>query len=187
MIKYIPNILTLYRLIGAIIMIGVEPFSDTFYTLFITCGITDMLDGWIARKFDVTSELGSRLDTVADVSLMSVSLIKIARKILEKLPRASEILLFVALGLRALSYIICAIKFHKMSSVHSYLGKTSMFLAFFVPLIIATDFGSIYGTIVVIVFLTATLEEILIHLLSKEYSESHKSIFLLKKESERDS
>lgn len=68
MIKFIPNILTLIRIINI-------PFIVIFFTLdnikltiiiAILTAITDYLDGFIARKFNVTSELGAKLDAVSD-------------------------------------------------------------------------------------------------------------------------
>lgn len=52
-------------------------FSLEFYCLYITAGLSDMVDGTIARKTHTVSELGSQLDTIADFSLAVVCLIKI--------------------------------------------------------------------------------------------------------------
>ena len=68
MIKHIPNILTSIRIISI-------PFIVTFFTLdridltiiiAIFAAITDYFDGLIARKFNVKSELGAKLDAVSD-------------------------------------------------------------------------------------------------------------------------
>lgn len=68
MIKYIPNILTSIRIISI-------PFIVTFFTLdridltiiiAIFTSITDYFDGYIARKFNVQSEFGAKLDAVSD-------------------------------------------------------------------------------------------------------------------------
>ncbi|MBN2796896.1 MAG: CDP-diacylglycerol--glycerol-3-phosphate 3-phosphatidyltransferase [Clostridia bacterium] len=74
----LPNILTIIR----IILIPV--FVWLFYTdiphnldyaliVFITAGITDVLDGYIARKYHLESDLGKVLDPLADkMMLLSV-------------------------------------------------------------------------------------------------------------------
>ena len=52
-------------------------FSVAFYIVYTLCGFSDMIDGTIARKTNSTSELGSKIDTVADLAFVTVSLIKI--------------------------------------------------------------------------------------------------------------
>lgn len=68
MIKYIPNILTSIRIISI-------PFIIVLFTLnkielaiiiAIITAITDCFDGYIARKFNVESEFGAKLDAVSD-------------------------------------------------------------------------------------------------------------------------
>ena len=47
-----------------------------FLLVYIFCGITDILDGFIARKINATSELGSKLDSFADMIIIFVVLFK---------------------------------------------------------------------------------------------------------------
>ena len=64
--KQIANIITSCRILGSIGLLFCPVFSAYFYGLYIFCGLTDMVDGTIARKTNAVSEFGSRLDTVAD-------------------------------------------------------------------------------------------------------------------------
>ena len=79
----IPNCLTLFRII-AIPIIVVIHFSEIEYgnwyatILFTLAGISDGLDGYLARKWDQTSKLGAFLDPVADKLLVTTMLILIA-------------------------------------------------------------------------------------------------------------
>ncbi len=64
----IPNVLTLSRIGAApilILLLRDQNFSLAL-VLFVVAGITDGLDGWIAKKFNCTSELGARMDPLAD-------------------------------------------------------------------------------------------------------------------------
>lgn len=45
------------------------------FILYSICGITDFLDGWIARKFNMYSQLGKMLDPIADKLLIAVLLL----------------------------------------------------------------------------------------------------------------
>jgi cardiolipin synthase len=68
----LPNVITLFRLILVPLTIGLmleRHFAAAFW-VFITAGISDALDGFIARRFDMRSELGAILDPVADKALL---------------------------------------------------------------------------------------------------------------------
>ena len=42
-----------------------KPLSTLFLTIYVLTGISDVLDGAIARKYTTTSELGAKLDSIA--------------------------------------------------------------------------------------------------------------------------
>ena len=64
-------------MIGSIGLLFCPVFSDSFYVLYLFCGLTDMVDGTIARKMDAASEFGARLDTAADFLFVIASFVKI--------------------------------------------------------------------------------------------------------------
>ena len=49
--EYIANYISISRAIMSIILLIPETFSIAFSIIYIYCGISDMLDGFIARKF----------------------------------------------------------------------------------------------------------------------------------------
>ena len=77
MIKHIANILTGFRVLGSVLLLFFPAFSVAFYSIYLFCGLSDMIDGTIARKTNSTSEFGSKLDTVADLVFVTVSMIKV--------------------------------------------------------------------------------------------------------------
>ena len=48
-------------------------FSILFYMLYLFCGLTDMVDGTVARKIGSASEFGVKLDSAADIVFVAVS------------------------------------------------------------------------------------------------------------------
>lgn len=68
----IPNIITILRLLlvpAIVVMIGAQSWVGAFL-LFLAAGISDGLDGFIARRYDMRSELGAYLDAFADKALL---------------------------------------------------------------------------------------------------------------------
>lgn len=71
------NLLTLFRIFFSFIILSALFFNIEFLfaqTAYILAVITDLLDGFIARKFNLQTKLGKFLDPVADVFLSQVSL-----------------------------------------------------------------------------------------------------------------
>lgn len=70
------NIITAARIILSIGMLCVPVFSLSFRVLYLAAGVSDMLDGPIARKTGKVTAFGSELDTAADIVLAAVCLVK---------------------------------------------------------------------------------------------------------------
>jgi cardiolipin synthase len=72
MLAYIPNLLTAVRLalVPVFIVIVYEQDYANALVIFLFAGITDGLDGYIAKRFDCESRLGALLDPVADKCLL---------------------------------------------------------------------------------------------------------------------
>ena len=72
MIRHIPNIITLSRIPIAVALPFVQPSPSVFWTLYLLCGFSDVLDGAVARSTGTVSRLGERLDTIADIIFVAV-------------------------------------------------------------------------------------------------------------------
>ena len=80
MLKLIPNILTFVRLVLSIVfltMILRSPYAasrslflDIAFAVFVIAGLTDIVDGLIARKLNVTSKFGRMIDPLVDKILV---------------------------------------------------------------------------------------------------------------------
>lgn len=71
------NTITFFRIAASIVLLSCPVFSPAFYVFYIAAGLSDMLDGFVARKTDTVSKLGARLDTIADFVLVVVCLVKL--------------------------------------------------------------------------------------------------------------
>lgn len=62
--KHLPNTITLLRILLSTVLIFLIDQPIMFFLIYFSAGITDMLDGFIARRFQVMSEFGARLDSI---------------------------------------------------------------------------------------------------------------------------
>ncbi len=79
--RNIANALTISRILCGVCLLFFEVFSLPFYFLYLFCGLSDMLDGFVARKTKSVSEFGSKLDSLADVVFLTCSAIKLLPEI----------------------------------------------------------------------------------------------------------
>ena len=70
--RHIPNIITLSRIPMAVALTFVQSSPAIFWTLYLLCGLSDILDGAVARLTGTVSRLGERLDTLADIVFVAV-------------------------------------------------------------------------------------------------------------------
>ena len=68
----IPNLITIFRLVlvpAVVVMIGQGRWEAAF-GLFLIAGVSDAIDGFIARRFDMRTECGAYIDPLADKALL---------------------------------------------------------------------------------------------------------------------
>ena len=60
------NVITGLRILVSAVLVFCPVFSPIFYVLYLIAGLSDMVDGIIARKTNSVSEFGSKFDSIAD-------------------------------------------------------------------------------------------------------------------------
>ena len=126
------DLITGFRILCAFALLFCQPFSPPFILLYLIAGITDMIDGAVARMTATTSEFGSKLDTAADFVFVAVCLWKL-------LPRlAVPLWLWVWIVLIALIKMINIIFGYviqkKYVACHTVMNKVTGVLLFMLPL-----------------------------------------------------
>lgn len=173
------------RIVGAISLFFVKPFSVAFFIIYSLSGISDIFDGWLARKTGSVSELGSKLDSVADLLFYGAMLIKLLPALIDWLPHIIWCFVIAIIAIRAISYCFVAVKHHRFSSMHTYANKASGLFVFCVPYFVVLIEPVIYCSAVCVVTAFASIEELLIHLFVSDYRDDIKTIFRVKR-SDRD-
>ena len=151
----IANIITSLRIVGTAVLLFIAPFTKEFFIIYSLTGFTDAIDGTIARKTNTQSPFGAKLDSIADLLLYGVMLVKILPVLLGILPQYIWVIFWIIVIIRAVTYIYTAFKHHKFLSNHTVLNKISGFFAFMLPYFIcvksvAVLYCNIIGTIVLI-------------------------------------
>ena len=129
----------------------------SFWALYLITGITDMLDGFLARRWGVESKFGARLDSLADM----VFVIAVGAKLFPwlKLPTA----LWVMIGLIALVKNVNAVSAyvvnHKIEFLHTKANKLTGFLLFAGVMTIGQSFFIPVAWVIACVALFAAIQE----------------------------
>ena len=107
-------------------------FSPTFFLLYIAGGISDMIDGAVARKTGNVTEFGSRLDTVADIVFVAVCLIKLLPVL--HVPVWLYIWIAIIAFIKLVNIAAGYIRQKEFVAVHSVINKATGCLLFIFPL-----------------------------------------------------
>ena len=83
--KMLADSITASRILFSALLLFFPPTSFAFALLYLLCGITDVLDGFIARKLHTESEKGARLDSAADLVFALIYAVRILPRL--DLPR----------------------------------------------------------------------------------------------------
>lgn len=75
--KHLPNFITALRFLGAFSLLFPNVVSVAFWVIYLTCGLSDMVDGFLARKFHCESKTGALLDSLADLAVVACCCIKL--------------------------------------------------------------------------------------------------------------
>ena len=129
--RQIANMITSIRILCSFLLLFCPPLSIPFYIIYIIAGVSDMIDGTVARKTGTVSELGSNLDTIADFIFVLVCLIKII-PILNIENWMYFFIVFIVI-IKITNIILGFITQKKLVSVHSITNKILGALLFALP------------------------------------------------------
>ena len=130
--KYIANTITGSRVAFSIPILFIPLPSAWFYAFYLFCGLTDMIDGAIARKTGSISKFGARLDTASDFVFMLVCLVKLFPLINIPIWLWGWTIFVASIKIFCISLVF--IKKKKLISIHSALNKITGFALFLLPL-----------------------------------------------------
>lgn len=175
--RNLANYISISRIALAVMMVFSKPLSLTFFAIFILCGITDILDGYVARKYGLASDFGAKLDSFADVVFFLSFLI-----VLLPVLCYDNLIFFwiVAIALiKVISIVLGFVRFGRLALIHTYLNKITGACIILLPFILLL---SLQNPVIILICLLATfaaVEELMIVVFSAELALDCSSIFNL--------
>lgn len=177
MVKKVPNLVSIIRIILSVILLFTKPFSTLFFLLYVAGGVSDILDGYIARKYKLTSEFGALLDSIGDFIFILVLLYLLYPYV--RLSQLLTIWIGVICIIRFGSIFVALLRFHTVLFLHTYLNKATGLLLFCFPIFIVCFGMQLTGIILCSLATLSAVEELAIDIKAKELNRNIISIFHL--------
>ena len=179
-VRHIPNLLSIIRIVLALFIIIVAKNNRLLFVIVLLCGLTDVLDGYIARKYKVESKVGAKLDSLGDYTffLMLVLYFFIWRL---NLIKDNSIFIVLVIMVRLSSLVVCWIKNKKVYSLHTIANKITGLLLYVGILVeILVERKDILVFLLVISLISA-IEELMIMITIKQPDSNIKIILTREK------
>ncbi|MBQ9223188.1 MAG: CDP-alcohol phosphatidyltransferase family protein [Prevotella sp.] len=155
--KRIPDLLSMSRIVLCLPLLMVDAMTVPFWVLYVIAGLTDILDGFLARRWGVESKLGARLDSLADF----VFVLTVGYKFfpLLKLPAT----LWMMIGLIALIKVANAISSYmvkrRIEFLHTRANKLTGFFLFIGMMAIGQSYFVPVAWMIACIALFAAIQE----------------------------
>lgn len=153
----IANLITGIRIVTSLSILFCPVFSTVFYVLYLISGLSDIVDGIIARKTNTVSEFGSKFDSFADFILVLVCLIKMIPVI--HIPNWLLIWIIVIAIIKIINLISGYVMQKKIVVLHTFMNKIAGMLLFLLPLTLTFVDLKYTGTVVCSVVTFAAVQE----------------------------
>ena len=169
-LKYIPNILSVIRILLVFVFVGLF-FTDHIYAaliVFLTAGATDVIDGYLARRNNWVTDIGKILDPFADKLMQCTVLVCLCIK---QIVPIWFVIPFFAKEIFTLLIGAIVIKRRSVKVVSKWYGKLTVCL-FYLTIVVSTIFKDFFAThtvlgvlifIPAIVFALASLAAYIMH------------------------
>lgn len=166
--RNLPNIISSVRIFMALVLLflALKQLPMLFIGAMIFTELTDILDGYLARRLNVVSELGAQLDSWGDF-VVYITLAISAWLLWPDIVQQESIAISLIIASFIVPVVIGFIKFHKMTSYHTIAVKVSVSITIVAYVLLFTGLSSWPISLAAIVCLYAALEQIAITILNQ--------------------
>ena len=172
--KQLANIITSARIVGAIVLFFFTEVNGAFLCIYALCGLSDLIDGPIARKTHSESSVGALLDTIGDVA----TYVALAKILLSKHLVPAWILWWYVPAAAAIlcSGFIALTRFGRFFVVHSLFGKLMGAAAFSMPFALRLGFLIPCFVVICVAATVSAVETAVLTIMSDNPEEESSSI-----------
>jgi|GEM_PF-33606 len=186
LLKQTPNILSLFRIPLAVFLVFLTARPLWFIIIYSVCGLTDFLDGYLARRYQLETSIGAKLDTIADTVLILAIVVSIFIVPWVRPAITWQIIMLIGIivFIKVTNVVFIKLKFKEWNSVHTIFNKC-IGLPFFLAVPICMGFQRVPLWVlptVCALMIVAFLEEFFIVLRLKEFEVNTKSVFTVMNE-----
>ena len=153
----IANCITVSRMLFSLLLLGFSPNTFFFASFYLLCGVTDVMDGFVARKLHTESENGAMLDSAADLLFAVVYTVKILPFL--NIPLWIWIWTAIIAVTKITGILIASKKANRFTIEHSFGNKLTGLLLFFLPLSVCTIDVRFRATLVCLVATGTAIKE----------------------------
>lgn len=173
--KHLPNLLSCLRIALCCALPFVPVLSGLFLLLYLLCGVTDMLDGTLARRLSAQSVLGARLDSAADFLFLCAALYALWPVVRPE----SGVVAWVCgiAAVRVGAGVIVRIRFGAFGFVHTVANKLSGLALFIYPLFLSLTRSRWVLFCALILCSLSALEELVLSLTAARFDPDRRSVF----------
>ena len=155
--KLLANLITSIRILCSLAILFCPVFSVAFYALDITAGVSDMADGWVARKTNSVSAFGAKLDMIADVIFVIACLVKLLP--IMEIPVWLYVWMGIIAFIKVVNIISGIVVQKQFVAVHSVMNKVTGTLLFLFPLTLSFIGLKYSATVICVIATFAAIQE----------------------------
>lgn len=178
--RNLPNIITWLRMGTSFMLLFFYGNRPLFIALYLLCGISDIADGYIARRLKVESSFGAKLDSLADLVFFGV----VFAIILFFADIKNDTCILVAIAVIALirlfNLIVIKVKFRQWSITHTIGNKAAGLLIYAFPIVwgVHASFLREYAYLACTIGALSALEECFLLFAFNCYDANRRGIFM---------
>ncbi|PTX63582.1 CDP-diacylglycerol--glycerol-3-phosphate 3-phosphatidyltransferase [Kordia periserrulae] len=175
----VPNFLSFYRLLTfPLILWFIYTEEANLFAIFLCVNlVTDILDGLIARSFNLQTNFGAKLDSLADNGTFIAAFLGIFMFKLQEMSQ-SIWMLWVFIGFFFLGLLVSFLKFKQYPTLHLYTTKIGGYVqGFFIFVLFAWSYNETLFYIAMILGYISHVEELIILLISNEMKTDAKGLY----------
>ena len=154
----IANAVTASRIIFAVLILFSDAFSIWFYIFYLLGAFTDMIDGTIARKLNMKSSFGSKLDSIADCVFVAAVLISIVSVLY--VPKWLGVWIAIIVCIKIINLISSLLLFRTLVPMHTTMNKVTGCVLFLLPFGIGRDSWQVSAIAIIMTGFLATFAAI---------------------------